>query len=65
MIKLICIFVSLLNSVYANNIHLLNKLYLGQSSLKTELSSTEIKPFYIMENSEEIWKDAVGYEGLY
>lgn len=43
----------LLNSVYANNIHLLNKLYLGQSSLKTELSSTEIKPFYIMETNHK------------
>lgn len=52
MVKLICIFVTLLNSVYANNIHFKNKLYIGQSSLKTELSSTDVKPFYIMETRD-------------
>ena len=63
--NLFTIFVMLLNSVYANNIHLLNKLYIGQYSLITELSSTGVKPFYIMENKAEVWKDILGYEGMY
>jgi hypothetical protein len=46
-----------------NNIHLKNKLYFGQSSLITELSSTEVKPFYIMK--KEIWKAVKNYEGIY
>ncbi len=59
------IFVLLFNSSYAFIFHNKNKLYFGQSRLMLELNSTEVEPFYIMENQNEIWKDITGYEGIY
>lgn len=63
---IITIFVMLFNSTNVFTNHIQNKLYLGQSHLTVELNSTEIKPFYIMEDLQnEIWKDVAGYDGLY
>jgi len=63
--EIIAIFILLFNSSHVFTFHNQNNLYFGQSRLWLELNSTEVEPFYIMENKTEIWKDIPEYEGFY
>ena len=63
--EIIAIFILLFNSSHVFTFHNQNNLYFGQSRLWLELNSTEVEPFYIMENQTEIWKDVNSHIGCY